>query len=287
MKDMREEMMSDSIVKVSNSIIQHGKLNNRIYLMSYGEKSPHKLIEIINSISEENSYGKIFAKVPSYSLAAFITDGYSIEAVIPDYYMNNEKSDAFLLGKYRDLKRSLIGRDELVNFQNLFCTEKNSVSFENIYKSGFTFTKASEQDISELSKLYADVFCSYPFPINDPEYLLQTMKDNVSYYIVRSNNKIIAASSCETDIKNMAVEMTDFAVLPEYRGKKISQLLLTLMENDMKNKKFRVLYTISRLKEFGINKIFYNENYKYSGTLINNTNISGGLESMNVWYKNT
>lgn len=34
-----------------------------------------------------------------------------------------------------------------------------------------------------------------------------------------------------------------------------------------------------------MNVTFSKLNYNYGGTLINNTNISGDLESMNVWYK--
>jgi len=34
-----------------------------------------------------------------------------------------------------------------------------------------------------------------------------------------------------------------------------------------------------------MNITFSRMGYRYSGTLLNNTNISGRLESMNVWYK--
>jgi len=34
-----------------------------------------------------------------------------------------------------------------------------------------------------------------------------------------------------------------------------------------------------------MNITFARNNYSFAGTLINNTNISGQIESMNVWYK--
>jgi beta-lysine N6-acetyltransferase len=34
-----------------------------------------------------------------------------------------------------------------------------------------------------------------------------------------------------------------------------------------------------------MNKTFLKFDYCYSGTLINNTNIAGSIESMNVYYK--
>ena len=45
-------------------------------------------------------------------------------------------------------------------------------------------------------------------------------------------------------------------------------------------------YTIARSVSFGMNITFAKMDYKYTGTLKNNTNISGNIESMNVWYKN-
>jgi hypothetical protein len=34
-----------------------------------------------------------------------------------------------------------------------------------------------------------------------------------------------------------------------------------------------------------MNITFTRASYRFSGMLVNNTNISGGIESMNVWYR--
>ncbi len=57
------------------------------------------------------------------------------------------------------------------------------------------------------------------------------------------------------------------------------------MEIEMKNQGMKTLYTIARLNSIAMNLTFLRSNYKYSGTLIKNTNISGQIESMNVYYK--
>jgi len=44
-------------------------------------------------------------------------------------------------------------------------------------------------------------------------------------------------------------------------------------------------YTIARAYSFGMNITFAERDYDFDGTLTNNTNISGRLESMNVWHK--
>jgi hypothetical protein len=47
----------------------------------------------------------------------------------------------------------------------------------------------------------------------------------------------------------------------------------------------KLFYTIARSYSAGMNITFAKQDYKYTGTLINNTNIFGKIESMNVWYK--
>jgi len=57
------------------------------------------------------------------------------------------------------------------------------------------------------------------------------------------------------------------------------------MEKYMTRSGFCLLYTIARAASFGMNTTFARANYQYGGTLINNTQISGSIESMNIWYK--
>jgi hypothetical protein len=44
-------------------------------------------------------------------------------------------------------------------------------------------------------------------------------------------------------------------------------------------------YTSARSLSFGMNITFCRRGYSYAGTLVNNTCISGDIESMNVYYK--
>jgi putative beta-lysine N-acetyltransferase len=79
--------------------------------------------------------------------------------------------------------------------------------------------------------------------------------------------------------------MTDFATLPDFRGNNLALLLLREMEAHMRLAKYNTLYTIARSMSPGMNITFAKNSYEYAGTLKNNTNISGNIESMNVWYK--
>ena len=97
--------------------------------------------------------------------------------------------------------------------------------------------------------------------------------------------KLAAISSCEMDIQSENVEMTDFATLPDYRSRGLASFLLAEMESEMKRRGIVMAYTIARTESYGMNITFGKHGYRYTGTLVNNTNISGGIESMNVWYK--
>jgi len=105
------------------------------------------------------------------------------------------------------------------------------------------------------------------------------------YFGIFSDKKLVAVSSAECNDSKKNTEMTDFAVLPAHRGKQLSIHLLSFMEEALVKDGFKTLYTIARLRSIPMNKTFYNNGYKYAGTLTRNTQISGKIESMNVWYK--
>jgi putative beta-lysine N-acetyltransferase len=110
------------------------------------------------------------------------------------------------------------------------------------------------------------------------------MEDNVVYFGVFRNGKAVALSSAEIDFEHSAVEMTDFATLPEFRGKGLSSHLLMRMAEEMKAMGIRTAFTIARAGSYGMNIVFAKCGYEYCGRLVNNTNISGNIESMNIWY---
>jgi len=96
---------------------------------------------------------------------------------------------------------------------------------------------------------------------------------------------LAALSSAETDPVRGMVEMTDFATHPEFRGMGFGVFLLQQMETAMRRRGFIAAYTIARAISPGMNIVFAKQGYLYGGSLINNTNICGRLESMNIWYK--
>ena len=272
----------DKIEKVLNSKLQHGKHSDRVYLMSTTENDIDDIIKKLDSIASDNNYSKIVAKAPSYKKVQFIENGYVEEAYIPKYY--KDMSDACILSKFLNKEREIIKNRELINdVINLAVYKDSDVRKIN---TNYSIKKLEIKDTLVMADIYQKVFKTYPFPIHDIDYLKETMRDNVEYYGVFVKEKLVALSSCEMDLYNLNVEMTDFACLDEYRGNNLAYYLLEYMERKMLDKNIKTFYTIARAVSYGMNITFSKLKYNYAGTLINNTNISGGLESMNIWYKN-
>ncbi len=122
----------------------------------------------------------------------------------------------------------------------------------------------------------------YPF---EPSYLIHSMATHSLYFCIRHEGRIAAIAAAETDPGNQSVEMTDFAVLPPWRGQRCGQALLIEMEDAMRRQNKHIAFTIARTRSFGINKLFKKKGYAYAGLLRNNTNIAGGIESMTVWFR--
>lgn len=281
--------MYDSVEKIGGSLVQHGPNNDRIYLMKLNRDDYPDIIPKLDALADENKYTKIFSKIPAWAADAFEESGFRKEAYIPGFY--NKKTDVFFYSKFVDPKRLIVDPETesiISKHISLALSKQNkSKSFSDKVKPPFQLRILTKDDASELTKIYQKVFRTYPFPVFEENYIRKTMDGDVIYFGVFKNNNLIAVSSSEMDIKAGAAEMTDFATDPEFTGNNLSLLLLYEMETEMKKLKIKTLYTIARCLSPGMNITFAKMGYKYSGTLINNTDISGKIESMNVWYKSS
>lgn len=275
--------MNDTIMKINGSVLQHGNYNDRIYLMKLKKDDVPSITSRLDVLARSNGYSKIIAKVPEFALDTFLKQGYEIEACVPRFINGN--IDVYFMGKYLSDSRKFCDRSECIE-QVLDIAGSKANEGEDVYLScDFEYRRCDLTDGHRIANVYKQVFETYPFPINDPEYIHSTMKENFVYFSIWRDERIVALSSAEIDADSLNAEMTDFATLPEYRGNGFAAYLLRQMENEMKRLNIKVTYTIARSGSMGINIIFAKAGYTYSGTLLNNTNIYGNLESMNVWYK--
>jgi len=274
--------MSDTLEEIGNSRIQHGPDNNRIYLMKLDPADLPGLTAQLDALAAEKGYTKIFAKVPGHCMPAFTACGYRCEGRIPEFY--NGETDAAFLGKFIDPQREIDPQRDEIEQILMLAQSKNGRPGKPL-PAEYTLRPAGEADAQELANVYRQVFASYPFPIHDSDYLIETMRSHVCYFVAEKDGTIAAASSGEMDKENRNAEMTDFATLPEHLGNGLAVHLLKFMEPEMKQRGMATLTTIARAVSPAMNITFAQCGYTFGGTLINNTQISGSIESMNLWYK--
>ena len=149
----------------------------------------------------------------------------------------------------------------------------------------FRVEKCRPEDAQEMSQVFKEVVESYPFPIFDPQYLIDSIHRHAAYFCIRKDRRIVALAAAEIDPVNQAAEMTDFATLSEYRRQGMAGCLLNAMGAEMQQQGMQTAFSIARSLSAGMNITFAKNGYHYGGTLGNNTYIAGRIESMNIWYK--
>jgi len=294
-------MTNDTICRVGGSLIQHGDLNQRIYLMHLEPKDLPGIISELDRMTGEHGYSKIFVKIPVTHSRQFLEAGYTEEARVNGMFHGTE--DGVFLARYPDPKRRQIADRTLDLIGDVLekAQERAGERCAVTLPAPLVCRECGPDDTEALADLYRAVFATYPFPITDPEYLRSTMETHVRYWALWNGDCPVAASSAEMAPAERNVEMTDFATLPACRGHRLSSWLLTRMEETMKREGFAVAYTICRAESYPINITFSRAGYRFGGTLRNNTHICGAgemqsislsgksmiyraFESMNVWY---
>jgi len=276
-------MKIDQIEMFGGSMLQHGPANNRVYLMKLDKRDFPQIIGYINGLALLHGYTKVFAKVPAYARSGFEQEGYQVEAAIPGFF--NGSTDGLFMARYFHPDRLIDHAADRVHQVLQTALEKAAPEGERPSHSSIEHRLATPADCPRMAELYRQVFASYPFPIHDPEYLVGTMAENVIYAGSWENGRLLALASAEVDQDGKNAEMTDFATTPECRGRGLANQLLGKLETLMTQADIRTCFTIARATSFGMNITFAKNGYAFGGTLIKNTQISGTLESMNVWHK--
>jgi putative beta-lysine N-acetyltransferase len=281
---MGNDQTQDKMEIFHGAMIQHGQLSCRIYLMKIDRADPLFLIQKLKALAEQNGYTKIFAKIPVNYNDIFLTAGFEIEAQVPGLY-NGELDGVFsgyFLDDNRKIEENATELDQILELSK--SKSGNGVNTGEIRQNA-VIRKCEPKDVERMAEIYREVFPSYPFPIDEPNYILETMRSHVVYFGVEVDGKLVALSSSEMDVTAQNVEMTDFATMPDHRGHGYAIHLLAQMEIEMQHREIKTAFTIARAVSPGMNITFSKMGYTYGGRLKNNTNISGQMESMNIWYK--
>jgi putative beta-lysine N-acetyltransferase len=278
-----QETNSDKIETFHGALVQHGPVNNRIYLIKFNHANPERLIPELAKLAARNRYTKIFAVVPASQSNAFFNAGYQKEAEIPGYF--NGKGDALFLGCFLDPRREIeTSLQEIEKVIGLAGKVQKREKTETLERQA-VMRQCKPEDSERMRAVYKQVFESYPFPLFETEFIRYTMEMGFIYFCIEVKGKMAALATAAIYAEPQAVEMTDFATLPDFRRKGYASMLLKNMEARARERGIKTSYTIARAISPGMNLTFAKSGYVYAGRLKNNTNISGHIESMNIWYK--
>jgi len=258
--------------------VQHGHDSDRAYLVKPGPDAAAD-VALLERLAADHGYSKLFAKTVGAATPTFERAGFHAEARIPS---GRSGSELAFCSRFLTAERE----------HERFPEEVRRALEPHTRRAGAPSDETSGAqplsalDATELAALYHAVFESYPFPIDDPAFLLEAMVEGTVFVGVRDGSgTLVAAASAEISEQTLTCEMTDFATRPENRGAGMAGVLLTGLEAEVAHQGIRVAYTIARATSMSMNSVFARSGYTYAGTLVNNTHIAGRIESMNVWFR--
>jgi putative beta-lysine N-acetyltransferase len=275
---------ADRVTALGGSTVQHGPLSNRVYLMHLDPGDCPQIVDVLDDLAARRGYTKVFAKVPARETRWFLRRGYSEEAVVPGFFAGRE--DGVFLGKFLcSRRREPADPGALAGVVRTARAKAAAPRRAPALARGLRLAAPGPEHAEAMAGLYARVFVSYPFPIHDAAYLRRAMEQGVVFMGAWHDGELVGLASAEPDYAARNAEMTDFAVLPRQRGNALARHLLRALEAEMAPRGVDLFYTIARAASHGMNTTFARQGYRFAGTLVNNTHIAGGIESMNVWYR--
>lgn len=256
------------------------RVNSRLKILCCAGISDDIIHHIIN-LAKEEKLEKIVANCRIRQLKPFKYCGFHVEGIIEGFFKGE---DAYCSSLFLSKERSISACKE--EEDAILCKCANDIrKFMPPLSPAFNIREACLKDIPQIVELFTTVFKTYPSPVFSIDYLERVMNDKVLFKVALHDKKVVSVASADMDLNNLNAEITDCATYPEFRGKGLLSNLICFLEKDMKNKGFHALYSLSRANNPGINLALAKQGYRYSGRLINNCHICGGLEDMNIWVK--
>jgi beta-lysine N6-acetyltransferase len=252
--------------------------NSRIRLKSFSGDPAFAAASLLQT-ARKLGLGKALAFVRPSLAQAF--PGFRPEGEIPGYFAGER---AVCLAGYTVPNRG-VSRDPR-QAGDILDLAREGAGKNRREPTSYTLRPAVASDCRELALLYRRIFGeSYPSPVYEADYLREAMAGHSRFWVVEHHRSLIGAASLEVDSANRSAELTDCAVLPEYRGYGLLGSLTEKLEDAGRGEGLISIYSLSRALQPGINIVLSAAGYRWHGRLINNCRICGSFEDMNIWQK--
>ncbi|MFC0470853.1 putative beta-lysine N-acetyltransferase [Halalkalibacter kiskunsagensis] len=255
--------------------------NERLRIDDY-KGNVDKIIENIEEVIKKEQFTKVIIHAKPEHFEQLLSFGYQLEAVFKGF---RNGADCYAMALYKKNERRIstdwVKEDEILT--SVYMKGRNSK--QKTIPDTYEFRRATEKDAVKLATIYDTVFEVYPTPMNEPDYVKKMMKSGSIFHIVEYNQEIVSAASADINKTFHHAELTDCATLPEHRKYGFMKKLLSELENELRNEQIFYAFSIARSLSFGMNAVFYQLGYDYTGRMTNNCYIYNKLEDMNVWVK--
>lgn len=260
--------------------------NQRLRVLEYRADDVTGMVMALRALADANGFDKILVMASHDDWQAFLRFGYVLEAVLEYFHAG---VDAFVVSKFRSQERlsSPNLMEEILLIERI--VGERPVGHVRAPPPGFRVRLAEQGDIPALLRLYRRIFESYPSPLGHASYLEQVFqRDSIFAVCVDEGvgpGEVVAAASAELTPGKRAAELTDCATMPPARGKGLMSRILMRLEDELCRREYICAYTMARARSYGMNSVFHQLGYEYTGRLINNCDIYGAYEDMNIWVR--
>jgi beta-lysine N6-acetyltransferase len=256
--------------------------NQRIKILNYNAENFRGMVQNLRWIAEANGFDKIIAMASRQDWRMFLRFGYVLEAVIK-YYLNGE--DAYVMSKFRSQERLSSGSlmEEILLIENIM--DEPRVQEVRSLPQGMRIRMARQEDVPNLISLYQDIFETYPSPLIHASYFETIFQKESIFALCEQDGTIVSAASAELYPEHKAAELTDCATRKQFRGLGLMRQILEFLEQELCRRDYICSYTMARARSYGMNNVFYRLGYDFLGRLVNNCDIYGAYEDMNIWVR--
>ncbi len=257
--------------------------NQRIKVLSYQAVDYSELVLALRWLAEANGFDKIIAMGTHEDWQQFLRFGYVLEAVVRHYHSGE---DAYVVSKFRSQERltSSSLMEEILLIERIMA-EHDGVVPATPLPANVKLRMATQSDLLQLVEIYGEIFETYPSPLMHASYLQAILQTESLFAVCTIDDRIVATASAELHPSDLAAELTDCATRVEARGKGLMTHLLRRLELELSARGYICAYTMARARSYGMNVVFCRMGYTFMGRLVNNCDIFGAYEDMNIWVR--
>ncbi|KAB2953361.1 putative beta-lysine N-acetyltransferase [Heliorestis acidaminivorans] len=260
---------------------QVDQLNRRLIITSIPSPLPPTFASSIIEVAKKEKLEKIWLWAPIRELAPLLEQGFLLEGIIE----GEKKEKTMATMAYYIVPQRGISRKTEEEKALLHAIAEKPIKKLDPLPSSYDLRFLQSRDSFAISKLLREVFETYPSPVDNPAYIQELMTKGCLFAGAFYEDKLVSLVAGYPEKEWMRCEITDCATHQDHRGLAFTERLIPLVEKAMLKKGDYRFYTLARATSYGVNRVFYKLGYRYQGRLINNCDIAGSYEDMNLWVK--